>query len=160
MIPKSINQWKSENEEVNWTGERLCQATFKKFCLTHNIFLHFFQLLYFHLHNGCVWYPHHTRPNSGLDQIILVLKILTEPIRSWCCLHLHAKFLSAAAVDYLGPILVSQRIMALLFYWIWRSTKFQCLRLNFFFFFFSFFMSQQCLQTVCVVKTWCFHGFS
>ena len=28
-------------------------------------------------------YPHHTRPDSGPDQIILVLKISTEPIRSW-----------------------------------------------------------------------------
>ena len=25
---------------------------------------------------------------SGPDQIILVLKISTEPIRSWCCLHI------------------------------------------------------------------------
>ena len=27
-------------------------------------------------------YPHRTRPNSGPDQIILVLKISTEPFRS------------------------------------------------------------------------------
>ena len=27
-------------------------------------------------------YPHRTRPNSGLDQIILVLKVSTAPIRS------------------------------------------------------------------------------
>ena len=52
-------------------------------------------------------YPDRTRPNSGPDQIILVLKISTEPIRSWCCLHIHAKFWSAAAVDNSGPISVS-----------------------------------------------------
>ena len=52
-------------------------------------------------------YPHRTWPNSGPDQIILVLKISTEPIRSWCCLHIHAKFWSAAAVDNSGPISVS-----------------------------------------------------
>ena len=68
-------------------------------------------------------YPHRTRPNSGPDQIILVMKISTEPIRSWCCLHIHAKFWSAAAVDNSGPISVSQ-----------------C-------------MSQQCLQTMCVFQT-------
>ena len=54
---------------------------------------------------------------------MLVLKVSTEPISSWCCLHIRTKFWSAAAVDNLGPISVSQR------------------------------MSQQCLQTVCVVKT-------
>ena len=74
-------------------------------------------------------YPHRTRPNSGPDQIMLVLKISTEPTRSWCCLHIHKKFWSAAAVDNSGPISVSQR------------------------------MSQQCLQIVCVVKTWRFHSF-
>ena len=47
-------------------------------------------------------YPHRTRPNSGPDQIILVLKISTEPVRSWCCLHIHAKFWSAAAVANTG----------------------------------------------------------
>ena len=52
-------------------------------------------------------YPHRTRPNSGPDQIILVLKLITEPIRSWCCLHIHAKFWSAAAVGISGPISVS-----------------------------------------------------
>ena len=52
-------------------------------------------------------YPHRTRPNSGPDQIILVLKLSTEPIRSWCCLHIHAKFWSAAAVGISGPISVS-----------------------------------------------------
>ena len=77
-----------------------------------------------------VRYPHRTRPNSGPDQIILVLKISTESIWSWCCLHIHAKFWSAAAVDNSGPISVSQR------------------------------MSQQCLQTVCVVKTCGFILFS
>ena len=52
-------------------------------------------------------YPHRTRPNSGPDQIILVLKLSTEPVRSWCCLHIHAKFCSAAAVGISGPISVS-----------------------------------------------------
>ena len=52
-------------------------------------------------------YPHGTRPNSGPDQIILVLKASTEPIRSWCCLHIHARFWSIAAVDNSGPISVS-----------------------------------------------------
>ena len=52
-------------------------------------------------------YPHRTRPNSGPDQIILVLKVSTEPIRSWCCLHILAKFWSAAAVDNSVPISVS-----------------------------------------------------
>ena len=52
-------------------------------------------------------YPDRTKPNSGPDQIILVLKISTEPIRSWCCLHIHAKFWSVAAVDNSGPISVS-----------------------------------------------------
>ena len=70
-------------------------------------------------------YPRRTRPNSG----ILVLKISTEPIRSWCCLHIHAKFWSTAAVDDSGPISISLR------------------------------MIQQCLQLVCVIKTWHFHGF-
>ena len=68
-------------------------------------------------------YSHRTRPNSGPDQITLVLKLKIEPFRSWCCLHIHAKFWSAAAVGILGPISVSQHL------------------------------SQQCLQTVCVVKT-------
>ena len=52
-------------------------------------------------------YPHSTRPNSGPDQIILVLKLGTEPVRSWCCLHIHANFWSAAAVGISGPISVS-----------------------------------------------------
>ena len=45
--------------------------------------------------------------NSGPDQIILVLNFSTEPIRSWCCLHFHAKFWSAAAAGISGPISVS-----------------------------------------------------
>ena len=52
-------------------------------------------------------YPHCTRLNSGPDQIILVLKLSTEPIRSLCCLHIHAKVWSAAAVGISGPISVS-----------------------------------------------------
>ena len=52
-------------------------------------------------------YPHRTRPNSGPDQILLVLKISTEPIRSWCLLNIHAKVWSAAAVDNSGSISVS-----------------------------------------------------
>ena len=36
-------------------------------------------------------YPHRTRSNSGPDQIILVLKISTEPSRSRCGLHIRAK---------------------------------------------------------------------
>ena len=51
-------------------------------------------------------YPHRTRQNSGPDQIILVLKIRTEPVRSWCCLHIQAKFWSAAAINNSGPISV------------------------------------------------------
>ena len=62
---------------------------------------------------------HRTRPNSGPDQINLILKISTQPIRSWCCLHIHTKFWSVAAVDNSEPRSVPQR------------------------------MSQQCLQTVC-----------
>ena len=51
-------------------------------------------------------YPNRTRPNSGPDQIILVLKLSTESIRSWCCLRIHAKFWSAAAVGISGLISV------------------------------------------------------
>ena len=62
---------------------------------------------YFFISLAVFRYPHRTRPNSGPDQIILVLKISTEPIRSWCCLHIYAKFWSAAAVVISGPISVS-----------------------------------------------------
>ena len=50
-------------------------------------------------------HPHPTRPNSGPDKIILAPKISNKPIR--CCLHIRAKFWSAAAVDNSGPKSVS-----------------------------------------------------